>query len=59
MATENDFYRYIKLKHEVLAADWTDDDCKWRLRVRDLNTGCEFDDPVDIFIELNGPVRWD
>lgn len=57
VARENDFYRSIKLKHKVLSAAWTDYESKWTLKVNDLSTGIEFDDKVDVFLELNGPVR--
>ena len=56
VAKENNFYRYMKLRHEILQTSWSDDDSKWTLRVRDLASGAEFDDRVDIFLEFNGPV---
>lgn len=57
VARENDFYKFIKLRHKVLSAAWKDEESKWTLNVQDLNTGDEFDDKVDFFLEFNGPVR--
>ena len=57
VARENNFYRFIKLRHQVVSASWTDNESKWTLRVKDLNSDREFDDKVDLFLELNGPVR--
>lgn len=57
VARENDFYKFIKLQHEILRAAWTDEEAKWTLSVRDLVTGREFEDKVDLFLEFNGPVR--
>lgn len=56
MAYENDFYKYIKLKHDVLQASWSDDTHKWTLKIRDLATNAEFDDTVDLFVHLRGAV---
>lgn len=54
---ENDFYRHIKLQHEILQASWTDDEAKWTLALKDLKSGTTFEDKVDFFLEFNGPVR--
>ncbi|KAF2169963.1 hypothetical protein M409DRAFT_64369 [Zasmidium cellare ATCC 36951] len=56
VARENDFYKSIKLRHQILSAAWTDENCKWILRVKDLQSGVEFDDVVDFFLEFHGPV---
>lgn len=58
VAKENDFHRFIKLRHQILSAAWTDDDSQWTLKIKNLNSGNEFDDNVDFFLEFNGPVRW-
>lgn len=57
VAKENDFYRFIRLRHQILSAAWTDTKSKWTLKVKDLTSGTEFDDTVDFFLEFNGPVR--
>lgn len=56
VATENNFYKFIKFRHKVLSAAWTDEDSKWTLKVKNLNDELEFEDKVDFFLELNGPV---
>lgn len=56
VAKENDFYRFIKLRHKILSAKWTDDDSLWTLKLKDLESNTEFDDKVDVFLEFNGPV---
>lgn len=57
VARENDFYKSIKLRHEILSAAWEDETSKWTLSVKDLGNGTTFEDQVDFFLELNGPVR--
>jgi len=57
VATENDFYRYIKFKHEISQASWSDKQAMWALSVKDLTTGDTFEDKVHLFLEFNGPVR--
>jgi cation diffusion facilitator CzcD-associated flavoprotein CzcO len=57
VAREEDFYRFIKFRHQIVEAAWTDKEAKWRLKVKDLAGTTEFEDAVDVFLELNGPVR--
>jgi cation diffusion facilitator CzcD-associated flavoprotein CzcO len=57
VARENNFYQYIKLRHEVVGASWTDEDAKWTLEIRDLASGATFEDKIDLFLDFNGPVR--
>ncbi|CAK3943832.1 cyclohexanone monooxygenase [Lecanosticta acicola] len=56
VAKENDFYRFIKFRHQILSASWTDRESKWTLRVKDLKSDDVFEDKVDFFLEFNGPV---
>jgi len=56
VARENNFYQYIKLRHEVVGASWTDEDAKWTLEIRDLASGATFEDKIDLFLDFNGPV---
>lgn len=58
VARENDFYRYVKFKHEVQQAAWKDDEAMWTLTVKDLASGQTIDDKVHVFLEFNGPVRY-
>jgi hypothetical protein len=55
---ENDFYKYIKFKHEVIGASWTDEEAKWTLSILDHASGETIQDKVDLFLEFNGPVRY-
>ena len=57
VTAENDFYKYMKFKHEILKAAWRDEDAMWTLSIKDCTTGAVFDDKVHVFLELNGPVR--
>ncbi|KAF1821489.1 cyclohexanone monooxygenase, partial [Dissoconium aciculare CBS 342.82] len=56
VARENDFYKYIKFKHEVIGASWTDEEVKWTLSILDHASGETIQDKVDLFLEFNGPV---
>jgi hypothetical protein len=55
---ENDLYKYMKFRHEILEASWTDEETMWKLKVKDLKSESTFDDKVHVFLELNGPVRY-
>ena len=57
VTAENGLYRYMRFQHEILQASWTDDEAMWTLSVKDLKSGASFEDKVDLFLELNGPVR--
>lgn len=54
---ERDFYRHMKFRHEIERVEWRDEESKWNLGVRDMDGGETFEDKVDFFLELNGPVR--
>lgn len=56
VARENDWYRLINFRHEVVRASWTDEEAKWTLNIHDIAKGFNFDDKVDLFVELNGCV---
>lgn len=55
---ERDFYRHIKFQHEIRNASWTDEESRWTLEVRNLESGEVFEDKVDFFLEFSGPVRY-
>jgi cation diffusion facilitator CzcD-associated flavoprotein CzcO len=59
VARENDFYKYIKFRHEIVGASWVDADAKWTLNIRDMEASATFEHKVDMFLEFNGPVRYD
>lgn len=56
VARENDWYRFINFRHEVIAASWTDEEEKWTLKLRDLVKDQTSEEKFDLFVELNGCV---
>ncbi|TKA82739.1 hypothetical protein B0A55_01085 [Friedmanniomyces simplex] len=56
VAKENDFYKYIKFRHEISKASWSDEESMWALSVTDLASGATFEDKAHVFLEFNGPV---
>jgi cation diffusion facilitator CzcD-associated flavoprotein CzcO len=60
VAQENNFVeKYIKLRHKIMGVSWTDEASKWTLTGRNLATGQEFEDQVDIIIDGSGILnRW-
>ncbi|KAF2159954.1 hypothetical protein M409DRAFT_70703 [Zasmidium cellare ATCC 36951] len=56
VAGENDFYPLMKLRHEVVRAEWRTEEAKWTLRIRDLVADAEFEGKSDMFVECDGPV---
>lgn len=46
------------MRHEVLGAEWKDDDGVWEVRVRNLRTGEEFIDRAEIFINNGGLLKY-
>ncbi|KAJ7677213.1 FAD/NAD-P-binding domain-containing protein [Mycena rosella] len=49
-------WKYIKLQHEVLRAEWDDGAKKWRLQVRGPD-GKEFEDECDVFLNGGGVLN--
>ncbi|KAJ7184364.1 FAD/NAD-P-binding domain-containing protein [Mycena filopes] len=49
-------WEYIKLKHEVVKAEWDDPAKKWRLQVRGPD-GKEFEDTCDVFLNGGGVLN--
>ena len=47
----------MKLRHEVIRAEWDEDEGVWRIQVRDLNTGETKDDAAEIFINAGGVLN--
>ncbi|THV00416.1 FAD/NAD-P-binding domain-containing protein [Dendrothele bispora CBS 962.96] len=48
--------RYFHLSHEVIRAEWLDDQKKWRIAVRGPD-GKEFEDECDVFINAGGVLN--
>jgi cation diffusion facilitator CzcD-associated flavoprotein CzcO len=46
-------WEYMKLRHEVVKAEWDDDAKKWRLQVRGPD-GKEVEDDCDVFLNGGG-----
>lgn len=57
VAREAGFYKYMKFRQEIERAEWRDEEGMWTLKVKDLASGQVAEEKVDLFLELNGPVR--
>ena len=59
---ENNFIeKYVKLRHEILAAEWDAATGQWVIKVRDIDGGREFEDRAEVFINAGGVLnnwRW-
>ncbi|KAF2014268.1 FAD/NAD(P)-binding domain-containing protein [Aaosphaeria arxii CBS 175.79] len=44
----------IRLEHEVLGAFWNEDTASWRVQIRSLRTGVEFEDHCDFLLNASG-----
>lgn len=52
---ENGFVeKYVKLRHEIMAAEWDDSAGQWVIRVKDLEGRREFEDRAEVFINAGG-----
>jgi cation diffusion facilitator CzcD-associated flavoprotein CzcO len=55
---ENNFiHKYVKLRHVVTHAQWTDREAIWKLKIKDLATGSVFEDRADIFLNGGGVLK--
>ncbi|EME84918.1 uncharacterized protein MYCFIDRAFT_153069 [Pseudocercospora fijiensis CIRAD86] len=50
-------YKFIKLKHQINHVEWDDVEGKWRLKVKNLETGDEFEDEAEYFINAGGVLN--
>ncbi|OBT97370.1 hypothetical protein VE01_04370 [Pseudogymnoascus verrucosus] len=57
---ENNFIeKYVKLRHLIVGAAWTDEEGKWKLTVKDIATGEEKTDYCDVFLNGGGVLnKW-
>lgn len=46
--------KYIKLRHEVVKAEWKDDAGQWEITIRNLDDGSEFVDTCHVLVNGNG-----
>ena len=49
--------KYIKLKHEIIAASWDDKNGVWEVTVKDLKTGVTFVDTAEVLINNSGVLK--
>lgn len=54
---EENLMQAIKLSHQVAAARWDEDSGLWNVRIRNLQTGEEFDDSADFLINGCGILK--
>lgn len=52
-----DLRRYMKLRHEVIGADWDDDKGVWNVKIKDSVTGSVFIDTAEILINGAGILK--
>ena len=52
-----DLQKYMKLNHEVTAANWDDEKGVWEVQVKDLSTGSTFIDTGEILINGSGLLK--
>lgn len=50
-------YKYMKLNHQVIGADWNDDEGLWYVKVRDLLSDTVFIDKGEILINGGGVLK--
>lgn len=46
--------KYLKTRHEVVAANWSDEEGKWTVKVKDLATERVFSDTCDFLVVSTG-----
>lgn len=55
----HDLQRYIELEHQVLGAEWSDDEAQWTIDVKDLHTNIRLQSTADILISATGILnKW-
>lgn len=57
VAGKYDLYRYIKLNHRVVGAEWDDSGGIWKIQVENLNSGAIFDDWCHFMISASGILK--
>lgn len=55
---EENLSESIKLSHQVVAANWDEPSGLWKLRVRNLKTGEQFDDAANFLINACGILKY-
>jgi len=49
VAKKYNCYKYIRLSHECVGAKWNEQEAKWYVRIKNVETGNVFEDSCDIF----------
>jgi cation diffusion facilitator CzcD-associated flavoprotein CzcO len=57
VARKYELYRYIRLSHRVVNAEWHEDKGIWELRIEDSATGAIFKDSCDFMISASGILK--
>jgi cation diffusion facilitator CzcD-associated flavoprotein CzcO len=58
-AKEYGVYEKAKFEHQVVGAEWRDDDGKWRVEVKNLKTGEIVVDSAEVLINCGGALKYD
>jgi cation diffusion facilitator CzcD-associated flavoprotein CzcO len=54
VATKYGANKYIKTGHQVVGATWQENDAQWLVKVKNLESGEEFDDTCDFLVMASG-----
>lgn len=57
MAERFDLMKYMKLRHEIVGAEWDEEGGVWNVKIKNLITGTEFTDTAEIFINGGGILK--
>ena len=57
VAQKYELYRFIKLSHKVIGAEWHEDEGTWKITVEDLSTGTVFEDWCHFMISGSGILK--
>lgn len=49
--------RFIKLRHRVLAVEWSDNIAKWKVRVQNLEDNSVVEDVADVLLNGTGVLK--
>jgi cation diffusion facilitator CzcD-associated flavoprotein CzcO len=58
VAEKYELYKNIKLSHMVNGATWNEDDGTWRMKVKNLETGEEFNDWCHFLVNGSGILKF-
>lgn len=58
LARKYDLYKYVKLSHRVVGAQWVEEEGIWRIQVENLATKQVFDDYGHFMITASGVLKY-